>query len=72
MKKELFSNGVEIARVDNNKYFIESEDGEYIKQVDKKEFIEYLKKISYSCLTSWNKEIRQQYLELVDIVKEMK
>ena len=74
MKKELFMNGVSIAMVnkDENTYWIEDEEWEVYKGVSRQEFIEYLKKISYTCLTTWDRQLKYDYLELVDMVKEMK
>ena len=66
---ELFMNGAGIMKADNGKYYIVDEEWECYKGCTKNEFIEELKKMSWVCLTTWNKELRQQYLDLVDYVK---
>lgn len=66
----LFMNGVEILRVENNKYYIDAE--ECLQEVSKREFIDELNNMAWVCLTSWNKELRQQYLDIVDYVNNVK
>lgn len=72
MRKELFMNGVGIIAVIDNKFYIEDETWGCYKECSKNEFIEELKKLSWVCLTTWNKDLKKDYLELVDIVKELK
>ena len=72
MIKQLFMNGVGVMAVIDNEFFIEDELLEGYKQVNKDMFIEQLKKMSYVCLTSWDEKTRQDYLDLVNYVKEMK
>lgn len=66
----LMMNGVGIMTIENGKYYIINEEWECYQECTRNEFIEELKKMSWVCLTSWNKELRQQYLDLVDYVKE--
>ena len=63
-------NGVGIMTIENGKYYITNEEWECYQECTRNEFIEELKKMSWVCLTSWDKELRQQYLDLVDYVKE--
>ena len=67
---ELFMNGWSILKIDGDLYYITDEKFGVYKQVDRKEFIEELKRVSWVCLTTWDKTLRQQYLDLVDYVKE--
>lgn len=73
MKKSLFANGVEIIRIENNEYYISTEENgwEYLKEVTRDEFIEELKKISWVCLTSWSKKLKQEYLDLVEYTNKI-
>ena len=66
----LMMNGVGIMTIENGKYYITNEEWECYQECTRNEFIEELKKMSWVCLTSWDKELRQQYLDLVDYVKE--
>ena len=68
----LFMNGAEVIEISNGKYYIVNEDTDwdYMKEVSRNDFIAELKKMSWVCLTSWDKELRQQYLDLVDYAKE--
>lgn len=68
---ELMMNGVGVLKVEDGMYYIVDDEWEVYKQVDRKDFIEELKKMSYVCLTSWDKGLRKEYLDLVDYVKEM-
>lgn len=74
MRKELMMNGVGIIAVIDNKFHITNDMPGYecYIEVDKNRFIEELKKLSWVCLTSWDIELRKQYLELVDYVNNMK
>ena len=66
---ELFSNE-SVMKAENGKYWITDETYGVYKRCSRNEFIEELKKMSWVCLTSWSKEYRQQYLDLVNYVKE--
>ena len=65
---ELFMNGCGIMKAEKNEFYVTNEEygWEYYKKVTINEFIEELKKMSWVCLTSWDKEFRQQYLDLVE------
>jgi hypothetical protein len=69
---ELFFNGAGILKAEKGKYYIVDDVWEVYKEVDREEFIEELKKMSWVCLTTWDKGLRYDYLKLVDYVKEMK
>lgn len=71
---KLFMNGAEYMRIENGKYYKVNEETEWDVMVEctRSEFIRELKELSWVCLTTWDKELRQQYLELVDYTKEMK
>ena len=70
---KLFMNGVECMEVKNGKYYIVNEETgwDYMKQCTRNEFIQELKNMSWVCLTTWDKELTKQYLDLVNYVKEM-
>lgn len=68
---ELFDHTGGIMKVEDNRYYIVDDTCGLYKQVDRSKFIEQLKKMSWVCLTSWDKSYRQQYLDLVDYVKEV-
>ena len=68
---ELIFNGYGILKVENGNYYIVDNVWECYKQVDRNEFIKEMNKFAYVCLTSWDKQDRQNYLDLVDYVKEM-
>lgn len=73
-RMNLMFNGAEHFRVENGKYYIVDEETEYdfMRECTRSEFIKELKAMSWVCLTTWDKKLRQQYLDLVDYVKEMK
>lgn len=65
--KNIFINGGEVLRIEDGKYYILVEDVyDVMAEVDRKEFIEELKRFSWICLTSCDKQLRQDYLDLVD------
>lgn len=72
MRKELMLNSIGVMAVIDNEFYIQDEKWECYKKCSKNEFIEELKNMSWVCLTSWDKKFRQQYLDLVDYVKELK
>ena len=45
--------------------FLICDDNICMKEVTYTEFKEFLKEISYVCLTSWNKELQKRYVEFV-------
>ena len=71
--KNLMFNGAEQMRIENGKYYIANEETQwdYLKECTRSDFIKELKEMSWVCLTTWDKELRQQYLNLVDYVKGM-
>jgi hypothetical protein len=72
MKKELFMNGVGILKIENDNFYIVDDDDEFYIKVNKETFIEELKRLSWVCLTTWNKELKEDYLDIVNYVKELK
>lgn len=65
----LFINGVEVLRIDdNNNLYVAIEENEYdfMKKVNKIEFLEELKKYSFTCLVSWDKNIKKEYIKIVE------
>lgn len=72
MKKELFMNGAGILKIDNDNFYIVDDDDEFYIKVNKETFIEELKRLSWVCLTTWNKELKEDYLDIVNYVKELK
>lgn len=65
MRKELMMNGVGVMAIIDNKFYIEDEQWGCYKGCSKNEFIEELKKMSWVCLTSWDEELKNSYLDLV-------
>lgn len=72
MRKELFMNGVGVMAVIDNKYYLEDYEFGCYKGCTRNEFIEELKNVSWTCLSSWSRDLRKQYLDLVDYVNNMK
>lgn len=70
MKKELMMNGVGVMAIIDNKFYIVDEKWECYKECSKNDFIEELKKMSWVCLTTWDEELKKDYLDLVNYVKE--
>lgn len=67
----VFINGVSVIGIENGEYLITDREWECYKKVTRKEFIEELKNLSWVCLTSWSKELREQYLKLVDYCNKL-
>ena len=58
----------EVARIettDQKTWFLICDDNICMREVTYTEFKEFLKEISYVCLTSWNKELQKRYIEFV-------
>ena len=58
----------EVARIeitDQKTWFLICDDDICMREVTYTEFKEFLKKISYVCLTSWNEELQKRYIEFV-------
>ena len=71
--KSLHLDGGECLRIQDGRYYILVEDVyDVMEEVDRNRFIEELKRYSWVCLTSWNKQVRQDYLDLVDYCNEVK
>lgn len=68
---ELIFNGMGILKVEDGNYYIVDEIFEVYKKVTKEEFIWDMNKYAYVCLTSWDKQDRQNYLDLVDYVNSL-
>ncbi len=68
---ELMFNGAGIFKVSKNKFYIVDDVWEVYKEVNKNEFIKELKKMSWVCLTSWDKKLKEDYIKLVDYVNEL-
>ena len=72
MKRVMDSEG-EILRIENGKYYIVNEDFGCMQEVDLKRFKEQVKLYENVCKNTWNKELKQQYEELVkELTKEGK
>lgn len=63
MKKSLMIDG-EVMRIEDGKYYILSEDGEYLTGSTIEKFKEELKKYEKVCTETWNKELQQEYQEI--------
>lgn len=65
--KKLCLDGRECLRIQDGKYYILVEDVyDIMEEVERDRFIEELKRYSWICLTSWDKQLRQDYLDLID------
>lgn len=71
MRKDLMMNGVGVMAIIDGKYYITDKEWECYIGCTREEFIEELKKMSWVCLTSWDKELKKDYLELVEYCKEI-
>lgn len=66
--KSLFIKG-EVARIEKTKektIFLICDDDICMKEVNYIDFKEFLKSISYVCITSWNKDLQKRYIEYVE------
>ena len=68
---ELMFNGMGILKVEDGNYYIVDEKFEAYKKVTREDFIQDMNKYAYVCLTSWDKQDRQNYLDLVDYVERI-
>lgn len=66
--KHIMVDGGEALRIENKHYYILDESSGYDIMIEttRNEFIKELKKYSWVCLTTWDKQLKQDYLELVD------
>lgn len=69
---ELMFNGMGILKVEDGNYYIVDEEFEVYKKVTREDFIKDMNKYAYVCLTSWDKQSRQNYLDLVDYVERIR
>ena len=65
MKRVMWSSG-ELLRIENGKYYILNEDFGCMQEVDLARFKEEVKSYENVCTTTWCKELKQQYKELVE------
>ena len=56
---------VRIEITDKKTRFLICDDDVCMREVTYPEFKEFLKQISYVCLTSWNEELQKKYIEFV-------
>lgn len=67
MKKSLYLNGGEILRIEKVngeiRFLKVSNDGLGMIQVDYAEFMEFFKSLAYVFVTSWNKNLIEEYRE---------
>ena len=73
MRKSLFMNGVEIMAIIDGRFYIPNDEygWECLVECTKNQFIEKLKQMSWVCLTTWCKELKQEYLDLVDYTNQL-
>jgi hypothetical protein len=66
--KSLFINdeAARIEKTEDKVKFLICDDDVCMKEVNYKEFKEYLKNISSVCFESWNKDLHNKYIEFVD------
>lgn len=58
----------EVARIEtteNKTYFLICDDDICMREVTYTEFKDFLKDISFVCLTSWNKDLQKRYVEFM-------
>ena len=71
--KSLFINE-EVARIEKTEkeiILLICDDGTCMKKVEYGKFKDFLKDISFVCLTSWNKNLQNEYIEFVQYFKEI-
>lgn len=64
----------EVARIeitDNKTWLLICDDSVCMREVTYTEFKEFLKEISYVCLTSWNEELQKRYIEFVQYFNKL-
>ena len=62
----------EVARIEAGRLLVVTDDGNAMREVTPAEFKEFLKEISYVCLTSWNEELRNNYIEFVQYFDKLR
>ena len=67
-RKSLMFNGAEYFRIENGKYYTTDKDDECIIEVSKEVFKAELEKCNW-IMNSWDKKLRQQYIEMKNIVE---
>ena len=76
MNKEIKSLSInaEIARIEiteNKTWFLICEDDICMREVTHSEFKEFLKQISFVCLTSWNEDLQKRYIDFVQYFSKL-
>lgn len=73
MEMNLFIDGASVLMIKDGKYYAVNEDTDwdFMKEVSRNDFIAELKRYSWCCLTSWDKGLREEYLQMVDYCKGM-
>lgn len=64
----------EVARIEKTEEktrFLICDDDICMREVNYAEFKEFLKSISYVCITSWNKDLQSKYIEFVQYFDEL-
>lgn len=71
--KHIMVDGGEALRIENGHYYILDESTGYDIMIEttRNEFIKELKRYSWLCLTTWDKQLKKDYLELVDYCKSL-
>ena len=67
----LMMNGEGVMSIKDGKYYITNDEWGCYQECSRKEFIEELKNMSWVCLTSWDSQLRQDYLDLVKYTWEI-
>lgn len=76
MNKEIKSLSInaEVARIEiteNKTWFLICKDDVCMMEVTYREFKEFLKEISFVCLTSWNDDLQKRYIDFVQYFSKL-
>lgn len=76
MKKEIKSLAInnEVARIEKAEgktWFLVCDDDVCMREVTYSEFKNFLKDISFVCLTSWNEDLQKRYIEFVQYFSKL-
>lgn len=66
MKKSLFINDGEILRIEDNKYYVLNQTEEYLIEITKEEFKNYLNNELNWIKNNWNEKLKKEYLEIME------
>ena len=71
MRLSLMGSSAEILRIEDGNYYITNEDWGCFQKVDLETFKKKVESLKKVCTTTWDKEMRKEYQEIVDYIKEI-